>query len=505
MLSSTPARQRTSISQSRPPPSARSRTTQNRTSAQVPEIPEYQPPESIISIEDQRQLRAILDRQYLEVAKRHIHDAGMQITYSAGEVSDRLRDAQTRYQRLKEKRRNLEQGQEVDTSNEDAAYQRLAEQEQKVGEIMDRLEERMRHMVDSDMKLVRMTEAVKEIDKEETQAQHVILGTRQMRSRQRAGRFHAASDDEDGEEQAEDPAREPTPVREVREKNAQNPPSQRLNASLAEGQRKWEELSLTQRYANNNDYTGFYRVVHDSKYPNDEAPPLPHSSTWFSHMEDPDSAAGGANGSSSTRRTRNQRQPSPANSDDIAIESEKISITCPITLVRFKDPVISKCKHNFEREAIMEMISRSRPLPGGRARVKAVKCPVCGTPLTADDLDFDRAMKRRVMRAEERDARRAGESDSENDDDADRPSKRNRITLASDAVDPEDAMDVDRPAGTQIKAEPGIVKRERGQTQQSDMSEEENEDEDEEEEEEEEEDEDEDGDEDESEETQDSE
>ncbi|KAJ5495810.1 hypothetical protein N7539_000926 [Penicillium diatomitis] len=456
MLSATPARQRTSISQSRPPPSgAHAQARQNAQGRQEPELPEYQPPEFIISPEANRKLRALLDMQYLEVAKKHIHDAGMQITYSAGEVSDHLRDAQTRYQKSKEKRRNDGDGQEEDAEAGDEAYRRLAEQERKVGEIMGRLEERMRHMVDSDMKLVRMTESLKDIDKEEAQRQHAILGARQTRS-QRRERRPIDSEDEDAEE--DDPAREPTPVREIREANAQNPPSRRLNASLAEGQQKWEELSLTQRYANNNDYTGFYRVVHDSKYPGDEAPPLPHSSTWFAHMEDPQSAARDSPDQASSGRTRNQRQPSPVGSDDIAIDREKISMNCPLTLLRFKDPVISKCKHRFERDAIMEMITQARPMPvpGSRARQKAVKCPICGTPLTAEDLAFDRAMKRRVKRAEEEEARRAENSDSDDDDSDDRPSKREQITLASDAVDPDDdAVDIDqRPAGTQIKSEP---------------------------------------------------
>jgi mRNA (guanine-N7-)-methyltransferase len=172
-------------------------------------------------------------------------------------------------------------------------------------------------------------------------------------------------------------------------------------------------------------------------------------------MEDPDagSGAGASSGSPSTRR-RNQRQPSPADSDDVAIERERISLYCPITLVRFRDPVTStKCPHSFEHDAIMDMIMGSRPMPGGPTRVKAVKCPVCSNFLTAADLVRDTALQRRARRAEEQEARRAEESDSDDDDELQNP---NRVTLASDAVDPdEDAMDVDAPAGTQIKSEPG--------------------------------------------------
>lgn len=198
-------------------------------------------------------------------------------------------------------------------------------------------------------------------------------------------------------------------------------------------------------------------------------------------MEDHDTAsgAGASSGSPSTRRTRNQRQPSPADSDDIAIERERISLDCPITLVRFRDPVTStKCPHSFEHGAIMDMIARSRPMPGGPARVKAVKCPVCSIFLTARDLVRDTALQRRVRRAEEQEARRAEESDSDEDDER---RKRNRVTLASDAVYPDDdAMDVDAPAGTQIKSEPVQVMGERSQTRESDMADEDEEEEEEE-------------------------
>ena len=254
MLSATPARQRTSVSQSRPPPSSRSRATPRSTArdtagaedTQSPELPAYEPPESILSIDASRSLHLLLEKQYLETAKKHIYDAGVHITNCAGEVSDRLRDAQTRYQKAKEKRR-AEGGGQDEGAEGDNEYQRLAEQEREVNSIMGRLEEKMRDVVDSEVKLVELKDSLGKIDREEAQSQHLVLGARQLRSQRRPTRHHADEDEED--EPEEDPDREPTPVRELRERNAQNPPSQRLNTALDEGQKKWEELSLTQRYA----------------------------------------------------------------------------------------------------------------------------------------------------------------------------------------------------------------------------------------------------------------
>lgn len=165
-------------------------------------------------------------------------------------------------------------------------------------------------------------------------------------------------------------------------------------------------------YSENNDYKGFYRIIHDSKHPSDAIPPLPHPSTWFAHLEDTNASARSPTAASS-RNTRQQRtragSSASADSDDLAIERERISLRCPLTLLPFRDPVTStKCPHSFEREAITSMISESAmTVPsqssssgrGGR-RIRAVKCPVCSEVLTNNDLRDDPALVRRVRRAE---------------------------------------------------------------------------------------------------------
>lgn len=181
-------------------------------------------------------------------------------------------------------------------------------------------------------------------------------------------------------------------------------------------------------------------MVHDAKFPNEEAPPLPHSSTWFEHMEDPNVSKVS---SGQQRSTRSRAQPSDESDDDIAIERERISMKCPLTLLPYQDPVTStKCPHSFERQAIYDMIGRSTmyaPHGAGRGRVRALRCPVCSMTLTKDDLRPDPVLLRRVRRAEEIAARDAEEQ-------LEGPSQlanaANQVTLASDAVEADD-MDVD--------------------------------------------------------------
>ena len=126
-------------------------------------------------------------------------------------------------------------------------------------------------------------------------------------------------------------------------------------------------------YAQNNDYVGFKKLVYDAQFPDDDAPPMPHSSTWFSDQTQ-DAATGGAVAVAGS-------QPAAAN-DDLTVASERISIKCPITLLPMKDPVTStKCPHSFEKEAILSMINASDVRAegsGGRGGgQKAMQCPIC--------------------------------------------------------------------------------------------------------------------------------
>lgn len=131
-------------------------------------------------------------------------------------------------------------------------------------------------------------------------------------------------------------------------------------------------------YAQNNDYVGFKKLVYDAQFPGDDAPPMPHASTWFSDHT-PDSSNPDVRGAQATAGSQ-----APGNDDDdVAVASERISIKCPITLLPMKDPVTStKCPHNFEREAILSMINASDIRvdgSGGRGAggKKAMQCPVC--------------------------------------------------------------------------------------------------------------------------------
>ncbi|KAJ5515622.1 hypothetical protein N7527_007182 [Penicillium freii] len=451
-MSATPSRRPSAHPQSAQ--SRRRNATQTSVSEATP-LPEYETPEAPLTAESQRQIAALLASQHLRTLRTHLQHATEKLTHSGGEVNERLSDARIRYEKLKEARRR--QGDEdVDDDESNEEYQRLAEAETRVNAITAQMEEKTRLIVDSEIKLQGLTDAMGQIEREEGETVAAALGvrqTRQQRARQRAN----ADEDADGTEDPTDGDYEDEQEREMRERNAQNPPSRKLVDKLTEGVQKWDELSLTERYASNNSYIGFYRMVHDSKFPGDDVPPLPHSSTWFEHMEDANTQSG------APARTRNQnRRASPAGSDDdIAIERERISLKCPLTLTPYQDPVTStKCPHSFEREAIMDMIKRSPTTIAppasrrGQRRVHVVKCPVCSIPLTAEDLRPDPVLLRRVRRAQELQEREE-EDDHLEGDGRKQKDRSTGITLGSDVESDDDAMDVDAPPPSQhIKMEP---------------------------------------------------
>ncbi|OJJ45471.1 hypothetical protein ASPZODRAFT_69562 [Penicilliopsis zonata CBS 506.65] len=419
-----------------------------------PMAPEYERPIAPLNAAGQRALSMHLQAHSLSRLKKHIQHAEEKLTDSAGEINERLTDARYRYRKEEQRRRENEVelnilGSEEEGNDEDAnqqSLQRIAAMEQQVTSTSEKLEEQMRQIVDAEVKLESLSSIVHELGAE---AETTAIQLQQARRRQRTRRQREDEDgDEDGEREEEsDENYEGTPEREARDNARRNPPSQQLVDKLAAQSARWESLSLTERYTTNNAYIGFYRIVHESKHPSDEIPPVPNASTWFAHVEE-------SVPTSNARRTRRNQQETDSDDDsEIAIEREKTSLTCPLTLRTYVDPVSSsKCPHSFERSAIQDMINASSSTisvsasaatsAGSRRRVRAVKCPVCTVMLAEADLRPDPVLLRRVRRAEEAMQREAEEAefDPEGARRRRRP-KGGRVsgyTLASDDVDPHD-------------------------------------------------------------------
>ena len=195
---------------------------------------------------------------------------------------------------------------------------------------------------------------------------------------------------------------------------------------------------MAHRYTTNNAYGAFKRLVHDAKTSYmDEAPPLANPSTWFA--SDQGGSAGTSQSQTATTATFRSNTSNPSfmqkaadhdSESDIEVAGEKISLKCPLTLLPMQEPLTStKCPHSFEGEAILDMIKSSNTVINvdanstqtqtqwkGARGIKGIKCPVCSVMLTEADLHRDEVLVRKIRREQEKEKRRQGDDDWDEED-----------------------------------------------------------------------------------------
>ncbi|PYH65567.1 SUMO ligase MMS21, partial [Aspergillus vadensis CBS 113365] len=412
----------------------------------TPPLPPYEPPTSTLTTLSQQPttapaLSALLATHTSSTLKTHLQHAQEKLTDAAGEINERLTDAKERSKKAKERKRNLRQRSasennndgdgEGDGSEDEDEEGGIEEFEERVKATTKVLEETIRGVIDKEVRGEEVGRVIAGLEGgvvERMRARGVRRSQRGVQLRRRRGRG-----DEDGSEEEEGEGEEEEGGDAEEDEEGAVPFLAQFEGELQGKMEEYNGMSLTRRYTTNNSYIGFYKIIHEAKHIGDEIPPPPHPSTWFSHLEDPHSqppshhhpsTSTTTTTSTSTRQTKtttttrsHPRHPSPSASEDdeIAIQTERISLKCPLTLLPFRDPVSStKCPHSFEREAIYTMISGSNqmvPDPRGssgsgggcgraRKRVRSVKCPVCEVQLTEFDLRSDPVLVRRVKRAE---------------------------------------------------------------------------------------------------------
>jgi hypothetical protein len=285
-----------------------------------------------------------------------------------------------------------------------------------------RMEEGMRKMIDGRHAIEHMkgsVASVAEHARADASTQASTLNTRSQGRRRRGGN---GEEDEDADEEEEyqdftptDPAGGTQPVPSV---------SGVWMRKIDDEKMRYQNFTMAQRYAKENDYINFKGMVHTSRFPDGDLQ-QPHASTWFTENGAvPQPGVTGATGED--------------DDDDIQIQRSKTSTKCPLTLQEFKDPVTSsKCQHRG---------------PRGGPGEKAVRCPVasCDHMLTKGDLKEDPVVRYTIERLQR--ARRLEEEEDEDDEgeDGEGRSGRRRPQLIED-----DGPDVD-----DFDEGPGPVKRE---------------------------------------------
>lgn len=408
----------------------------------LPLVPR-QPPVAPLNADAQQALIELQRQQ--KHTKRLVHrltQAADQLAAVADQLNERGYNYDIEYRR---KRRRAEANSEEEDPQERAQYDDF---QNKVQDFTRRLDHGVRTVVDDQVWVDSLPETLEKIGRKA-----MAVAEASQRQTQQI----------DGEDEDQSTTTYPPPP------SVDDVPSALLKAAREDLAATWSSKTLTERYSQNNSYVGFYRTVHDAKNPGEDVPPIPHHSLWFAHEENvhPSYVPPGTQ----TQRPR-PRHPSneaaaaasansedPANSSDVEIAREKISIKCPITYLPFTDPLTSiKCPHSFDRRAIMDMLRRTpinfpltdaqtgeiSRMPDQRTRVRrtkelqepAIQCPVCTILLTKDDFRPDPVLLRKVQRIQAREAKERDEAatsdvepglDAEDDDDEDEEEEGNGI------------------------------------------------------------------------------
>ncbi|KAI9780376.1 MAG: hypothetical protein M1835_004506 [Candelina submexicana] len=386
------------MSSRRPRPSA---STSTRTPTP---LPPYEPPTHALNPTAQRALATLPQTHSLRSLKQHLNNANSALTEMAGEVNDRL----VRRQELRKRRRARRaapEGEDVVEDDEEESERSVKKMGEKVEKLTSEMEKGTRKIIDAQVEMQGVEDALREI------AGNVMTGSQGVGGTQASGRSQASrsrrrrrEDEDEGDEESEFEDMDESQV-EGGSSEEIVAPSKMFSQKLTEQKAKYQALSMKARYATNNEYIGFKRIVHDSRHPGEGGPPLAAASTWFPDDTTTSSTSPSTNTAASSRRARQQPTTTTGTAEDdndddeIAIASERISTKCPITLQDFKEPVTSKkCPHSFEKSAILSLINDSGMRSGGPRGEKAVKCPVCEMLLTPSDLTHDKVLTRRIKR-----------------------------------------------------------------------------------------------------------
>ncbi|KAL1303843.1 hypothetical protein AAFC00_000300 [Neodothiora populina] len=387
--------------------------------------PDYEPPTHALNLAGQANLQTLMQSRKIDQFDGLMQEAIAALSENAAAINDALRDKETAVR--KDKARHERDVTDDDDDDEEAARIRrledgLEKMREKVGNMTKKMEQDLLKMLDTREYFGAIRPALQETSNDTsafsrqnpTQSQPQARSTR---NRSQTHRQRAGSDEEEEEEEEEDGDDEeyqdftPTDPANAHTQNTPAPPapSSLFREKLSRKKDRYQNLSKRQRYASDNDYRNFRRIVHDARY--GDTVPLPHESTWFS-----DSSAAPAPGV--TARAEDS-------DDDLQIAKETISTKCPLTLQEFREPLTStKCPHSFEKDAILGMIdnpSNTMRVGGSNTRgardgQKAVQCPVpgCSHVLTKNDLHSDPVLLRKIRRIQ-----KANAEEEDGDDDID--------------------------------------------------------------------------------------
>ncbi|KAK4463832.1 zinc-finger of the MIZ type in Nse subunit-domain-containing protein [Cladorrhinum samala] len=343
--------------------------------APAPELPPYEPPEYPMDEKNRNILKNMADsRESNDASKRkyedHLNRATQGLRTAVGSINDVLHQRRQAVAKMAQKRR--EQGGQERSQEEREMEEYLVELTAEVSELTGKSEDALRKILDCRAEFQDNQEVLKQV-LAEAQKQRARPEPKPKKEKRQA-RPNGSDDEADGDsadvddqdEEMED-AEDIPPVTGVLEM---------LKAARRSKFESYRAMTPYQRYALNNDYISFKRTWHDALHPDGDAP-LPDASDWFDEQGNPIMTVVNADN----------------DDDDLVVEREIMDLKCPLSLQVYKEPFSNhRCKHTFEKSAIVEFINSNRGV---------AKCPVCSEELRLTDFYLDDVVLRKVKRAEQ--------------------------------------------------------------------------------------------------------
>ena len=215
----------------------------NSSPVRAPTIPTYEPPLYPLNEAAWQKLSTILQGSTIKNVQTHLEHAFAKISDAAGEANEQLTDANSRYQRMLEKKRKDKVKSDEDDGNGDAgdgegheadeARQKLAQTEGRVKSVTAKLEEGIRKTIDGMFMVDELREIVSELASEETNAADDDDDAER-----------GNGNDEDSNEQGNSDGKM---KRESDPKPPSNPTSKKFDEKMASKYAGWTGLSLVQR------------------------------------------------------------------------------------------------------------------------------------------------------------------------------------------------------------------------------------------------------------------
>ncbi|TKX21253.1 SUMO transferase-like protein [Elsinoe australis] len=463
------------------------------------ELPDYTPPAFPLTSKAQHELSALLNRHSVENLSRKIGGALEILQENAAGIND---DQFQKVQTLEAHKEKLSKLQNSDDSPERIESERVivgkleetvTAQQETVQRMTDDMEKNFRRMIDAQEYLSQTRETLKELSRAASNSSSQAPRTQPNSSARRANPTDASPSP--SAPQGFTPT---DPANTGLTQQSPAAPSQldAFRTKLTAKKDRYDLFPQRKKYAQNNDYRTFRKLLHDAQHQDSDVP-VPHENTWF-----PEENQGRGGAKPGETRGGGTADAEEEDDDDLAVAKESISTRCPLTLQEFVNPVTSrKCPHSFEEEAILGMIRASgrrvdvggvvdvdgdedgvaaatgARTQGGRGRgrtaapstavggtqERAVQCPVpgCEKVLTKGDLYEDRVLKRKIARLQRAMRREEEEESSSEEEEGRRGKKRRRDgrTVVEVESGDEDEVDGDEVTGTsrrrRLKSEGG--------------------------------------------------